>query len=563
MTARRGVAPKRPAVGLRLETRWGNRWEEFRDGVRALRTTLPVLPLKATMVAFRSAELTGRWSREALVLSAALHVLAIVTPVPAFLTRPPQPGAGNAPRIEFDLKWSGNALYLPPISPAPRPKPKPKPKPEAKETPGGREERPLPPRGADAIQVQTIVSTPPDPNSLRQTLLRQNALEEARVRAPEVRLPNVVIPPSPAPAAEVDLRRLHIPGAPIDLTGPPQAPMPPRPKSAAELALERSQLQNLLPRMTLPTATGKEKASTAPEVAAALAGVPRSGDLAAPGLLALSAQPVAPVPVLELPDTNLRARFAAGPFPGSGSPGGAPDGVPGTAGGSGGDVGGEAGGPGGLVVPDILVSPVGPVPSGPVMIGPGGAAEIQPLPPAPAAPAPPEPRETKAVEPAQQSTRTPEERAAELVEGLRPGALPGTANSRRVYTIYINMPNLTSQAGSWVLRFAELGEQRGTAPGGAAEGFALEAPLPVKKVDPGYPSAARRGGVEGTVFLYGIIRADGTVEDVHVVRSLHESLDQRSIAAFRRWRFEPGRKNGTPIRLEVVVEIPFRLTKLF
>lgn len=540
-TARRGGAPKDPAVGLQLETRWGNRWEEFQDGVRALRTTLPVLPLKATMVAFRSAEVTGRWSREALVLSAALHVLAIVTPLPDFLTRPPQSLAGG-PRIEFDLKWSGNALYLPPISPAPRSRPKPKPKP----TSGGQEKRALPPRGADAIQAQTIVSTPPDPNSVRQTLLRQNALEEARLRSPEVRLPNVVIPPSPALAAEVDLQRLRIPAALLDLTGPPQAPMPPRPKSAAELALERSRLENLFPRMALPTATGEENASTAPEAAAAFAGVPRSGDLAAPGLLALSAQPTAPVPVLELPDTNLRARFAAGPFPGRG-----------------GDLGGEGGGPGGLVVPDIFVSPAGPLPAGPVMIGPGGGTEIQPLPPAPAAPAPPEPQETKAAEPAHQSTQTPLERAEELLEGLRPGALPGEAYSRRVYTIYINMPNLTSQAGSWVLRFAELGEQSGTAPGGAAEGFALEAPLPVKKVDPGYPPVAQRGGVEGTVFLYGIIRADGTVENVRVVRSVHDLLDQRAIAAFRRWRFEPGRKNGTPIRVEVVVEIPFRLTKLF
>jgi TonB family protein len=53
------------------------------------------------------------------------------------------------------------------------------------------------------------------------------------------------------------------------------------------------------------------------------------------------------------------------------------------------------------------------------------------------------------------------------------------------------------------------------------------------------------------------------VESVQVVRSLDESLDASAVEAFRRWVFEPGRKNGLPVPLEVVVEIPFRLARLF
>jgi len=85
----------------------------------------------------------------------------------------------------------------------------------------------------------------------------------------------------------------------------------------------------------------------------------------------------------------------------------------------------------------------------------------------------------------------------------------------------------------------------------------------VKKVDPGYPAEARREKIEGTVFLYGVIRPDGSVDNVQVVRSVSDSIDQQAVAAFQRWRFDPGRKNGAPIPLEVVVEIPFRLTQLF
>jgi len=35
--------------------------------------------------------------------------------------------------------------------------------------------------------------------------------------------------------------------------------------------------------------------------------------------------------------------------------------------------------------------------------------------------------------------------------------------SKRVYTLQVNMPNLTSVSGSWILNFAELNE---SAPGG-------------------------------------------------------------------------------------------------
>ncbi|MFQ5663423.1 MAG: energy transducer TonB, partial [Terriglobia bacterium] len=211
-------------------------------------------------------------------------------------------------------------------------------------------------------------------------------------------------------------------------------------------------------------------------------------------------------------------------------------------------------------VPGILVTPAGPVPPGPVIVGPSGQDAT------PASPPRVSDRETaaaaKRVE--RQPTKSAKERAEELMQGIRPGTQPRElAGGRRIYTIYINMPNLTSQTGSWVLRFAELGEESATAPGGAADAYPLESPVPLTKVDPRYPAAARRERVEGSVLLYAVIRRDGTVDSVQLVRGLHELLDQSAVIAFQRWRFQPGRKNGAPVNLEVVVEIPFRLRKLF
>ncbi len=546
-----------PAERPRLEVGWVGVWEPLLEALRTLLTRLPVLPADATLVAFRDAAVQlPRLPSKVLLLSLTLHVLFLVLPLPEFLTRPPaRPAALSTVRIEYDLQWMGNSRILPPISPTPQRKPEP--------SPGGQEDEPLPPPGAEVIQAQTIVSSPPEPNHPTQTLLQQSGLEKARVQTAEVKLPNMVIPPASAPATEIDLRRLRVPGAPIDLTGPPATPVVPRPKSSAELALENTPLENLLPRLTLPTSSGTEGSAAAPEVNAPL-GTPRSGDLAAPGVIALAPNPAAPAPVMQLPEANLRARFVAGPFPGSGSPGGVPGGVPGASGGSGGGPGGEGGGAGGLVAPDILVTPAGPVPSGPVIVG--AAPGTGPVAPPTPSPSPTTPETESAAAPAPQSPadKSPQERAEQLLEGLRPGSLPGEgAPWRRVYTIYINMPNLSSQSGSWVLRFAELGDASRAAAGGAADNYPLAAPVPIRKVDPRYPAAARRQGVEGTVSLYGIIRSDGSVANVRVIRSLHRELDQSAVAAFQRWVFAPGQKNGTAVNLEVVVDIPFRLTRLF
>lgn len=544
-----------PAEEPRLEVNWVGVWEPLVEALRTLFTRLPVLRADATLIAFRDAAvLPHRPESKVLLLSLTLHLLFLVLPLPEFLTRPPaRPSALNMVRIEYDLQWMGNSRILPPISPTPQRKPEP--------SPGGQEQKPLPPPGAEVVQAQTIVSTPPEPNHPTQTLLQQFGLEKARVQTAAVELPNMVIPPASAPATEINLRRLRIPGAPVDLTGLPATPVVARPKSSAELALENTQLENLLPRLTLPTSRGTESSAAAPEVNAPL-GTPRSGDLAAPGVIALAPNPAAPAPVMQLPEANLRARFVAGPYPGSGSPGGVPGGVPGANGGSGGGPGGQGGGPGGLVAPDILVTPAGPVPPGPVIVG--AAPDTGPPAPAATSPSPTKAETESAASPQSSADKSPQKRAEELLEGIRPGSLPGEgAPWRRVYTIYINMPNLTSQSGSWVLRFAELGNASTAAAGGAADNYPLAAPVPIRKVDPRYPAAARRQGVEGTVSLYGIIRSDGSVANVQVVRSLHRELDQSAVAAFQRWVFAPGHKNGTAVNLEVVVEIPFRLTRLF
>ena len=122
---------------------------------------------------------------------------------------------------------------------------------------------------------------------------------------------------------------------------------------------------------------------------------------------------------------------------------------------------------------------------------------------------------------------------------------------RKFYNMTLNMPNLNSAGGSWVIRFAELNEKQ-------EEKGELTAPVATQKVDPAYPLALMRRNVQGTVTLYAIIRNDGSVTDVRVLRGVDDQLDQYARTALAHWRFRPATKNGEAVDLEAVVLIPFK-----
>jgi TonB family protein len=122
------------------------------------------------------------------------------------------------------------------------------------------------------------------------------------------------------------------------------------------------------------------------------------------------------------------------------------------------------------------------------------------------------------------------------------------------YSLIMNMPNLTSATGSWIIRFAELKENTGNG--------LLTAPVATMKVDPAYPPEVLRDHVEGTVTLYAVIRADGTVDGIKVLDSLDSRLDANAMRALSGWRFRPGTKNGEPVALEAVVQVPFHMRHL-
>lgn len=90
-------------------------------------------------------------------------------------------------------------------------------------------------------------------------------------------------------------------------------------------------------------------------------------------------------------------------------------------------------------------------------------------------------------------------------------------------------------------------------------GSGIEPPSLLKEVRADYTEEARRANVEGDVLLEIVVRRDGSVGDVRIVKSLGAGLDQRAVQSVRQWRFAPARRLGTPVDVMVEVSVEFGL----
>lgn len=115
------------------------------------------------------------------------------------------------------------------------------------------------------------------------------------------------------------------------------------------------------------------------------------------------------------------------------------------------------------------------------------------------------------------------------------------------------------------------GDGKGNGPGGIDSdgggccegtyhvGGGVTAPTVVYRVEPQYSEEARKARYQGTVVLQTVVRRDGKVDVVNLVRSLGFGLDQNAIQALKEWRFRPGTMNGVPVDVIVNVEVRFNL----
>lgn len=90
----------------------------------------------------------------------------------------------------------------------------------------------------------------------------------------------------------------------------------------------------------------------------------------------------------------------------------------------------------------------------------------------------------------------------------------------------------------------------------------VEPPVFTRKVPPKYPERAVKIKLQGYVILEAILRRDGTVDDIKVLRGLGKGkfgFEEEAKKALNRWEFLPGKVNGRPADVRMTLKIDFVL----
>jgi TonB family protein len=85
------------------------------------------------------------------------------------------------------------------------------------------------------------------------------------------------------------------------------------------------------------------------------------------------------------------------------------------------------------------------------------------------------------------------------------------------------------------------------------------APRPLATPDPEYTEQAREAKLQGVCVLGLIVGVDGKPRDIRVIRKLGMGLDEKAVAAIGQWTFAPATKDGTPVPVQISVQVRFKL----
>jgi len=80
----------------------------------------------------------------------------------------------------------------------------------------------------------------------------------------------------------------------------------------------------------------------------------------------------------------------------------------------------------------------------------------------------------------------------------------------------------------------------------------------IRRVNPDYPSAAKKDGIAGSVDLEITVSAQGAVENVSVIQATPPDMFNKSaIAAVRKWKYDPRFVDGLPSQAHLKVHLEF------
>jgi TonB family protein len=83
-------------------------------------------------------------------------------------------------------------------------------------------------------------------------------------------------------------------------------------------------------------------------------------------------------------------------------------------------------------------------------------------------------------------------------------------------------------------------------------------PVPTYRPEPKYTEEGRSAHIQGIVMLQLVVDEQGMPTQISVLSPLGYGLDEAAIEAVTHWRFQPGTKDGKPVKVQARVETTFR-----
>jgi len=449
----------------------------------------------------------------------------------------------------------------------------------------------------------TVISNPIHPDNNHQTIIQPSSPPDLIIKQ-DLKLPNVVfgnplarpkaplqflanaVKPNEKAQTKVDdvaapQTSMAVPGIKLATPAQPKAPL--QLLTNAVKPIEKAQtVDDVAAPQTGMTDPGIKLASLTPTVAqprlpvplamsggavpagsgASAPGGPAGTGMAAPsvggaagelnrgepnGLLILGTDPVAGGGPIALPPGNRYGSFSISPAGGEpGSPGGVPGGGTGGIGGSGpggdestGTGGGRSGGGGGGLA--IAGAPVSVSGGGGIQGGRGyldgliAGGKVFPV------------------------ITTPRIRKNALVvsaSGVGGGGLGiyQALACGRIYTIFVPMPTV-----SWTLQYCQQDDSQ-PKPNTSATSRVIQMDTGLLPPDPVEEFDFRRMPFPADqpnkmIVLKGTIREDGMVDNLKIYQGVLKEMDEFALAAFSKWKFNPARRAGKTVAVQILVGI--------
>jgi hypothetical protein len=175
-------------------------------------------------------------------------------------------------------------------------------------------------------------------------------------------------------------------------------------------------------------------------------------------------------------------------------------------------------------------------------------------PPKPEPPPPPPPIPTHEVLYAERVRGIPQ---STLSVPLRPSsrmippAVDARFQGRNVYTIVIPMERMATYTGDWIMWFADRESKPGETP-------VVRAPVPVRKLEPvDQPPASDRTGQR--IQFAATLGKNGRLNGITVLTGANARVVHVVVDDVGSWEFQPATRDGKPVDVDVVVEVPFSI----